>query len=654
MEASFGTSFDRVRVHAGDGVAAASGAQALTRGDDVHFAPGHGPEDRFLLGHELAHVVQQRGGTESVQARREGAGERSFLEAEADAAGLAAAAGRPVGPIRGQAGGGILKFDADEHRDMGDAGSGRRTVRLADDYTLTYGQVTALAGDHFESLAQMRAFAEKTSGPESREEIEYALQWKLGEKGRKFSDEAKVEQERRYYRLAGRNDVHFPNPSTGDAARSTADKAHDVDLVGPSWAPTGQTPRNAIAAYRIRHVIAINEALAAGKQNKPIDRAMAADAFASHFLTDSFSGGHIRTERTSIRAYWNAKVPMFYFNFTGFLAEKIAEQLNIEPEPTLGGDGDSLYWLLNEETLVDGPPLIGGGALDTVKAKIGRKGRLDFGDIVALAVHDYDNEEGVEAVVGGKSVMLKGDDQAGHGDEKALAIRAVGLSVADIDAAYALGKAGATGAAGLIGPDGLFAAERLIPTPASGPGKNVANPAVDWQKADVFDLIADPRFQRAAARFCAAKAGEVQLVADEMGGAKKKALEDAIIKKLGDPAECMVILRQVIEWTPDTGGGVFGGDDNNAAAYQDEAARTPGGMQSLTRTARVKLIGDLMSGLKVWDDEEERIWSLLASAPEADARWCIEQLGWDRVADALEGAEDEQFRARFPRAAFGR
>lgn len=65
MEAAFRTNFSDVRVHVGP-EASSIGAVAFTWGTDIHFAPGqynpHTPHGQFLLGHELAHVVQQRAG----------------------------------------------------------------------------------------------------------------------------------------------------------------------------------------------------------------------------------------------------------------------------------------------------------------------------------------------------------------------------------------------------------------------------------------------------------------------------------------------------------------------------------------------------------------------------------------------------------------
>jgi hypothetical protein len=65
MEAAFGTDFSAVRIHVGP-QAERIGAIAFTTGSDIYFAPGRYQPDtvqgRRLLGHELAHVVQQRAG----------------------------------------------------------------------------------------------------------------------------------------------------------------------------------------------------------------------------------------------------------------------------------------------------------------------------------------------------------------------------------------------------------------------------------------------------------------------------------------------------------------------------------------------------------------------------------------------------------------
>lgn len=97
MERFFGADFSAVRVHVGP-EAPAIGALAFTVGDTIVFAPGQydptSPRGQQVLGHELAHVVQQRAG----RVRNPfGAGlavvQDHALEAEADRLGMRAAFG---------------------------------------------------------------------------------------------------------------------------------------------------------------------------------------------------------------------------------------------------------------------------------------------------------------------------------------------------------------------------------------------------------------------------------------------------------------------------------------------------------------------------------------------------------------------------------
>src|SRR5206468_10287604 len=133
--------------------------------------------------------------------------------------------------------------------------------------------------------------------------------------------------EKRYYKLASNNASHFANPEAGDTAKSTLDKAKathqevevSVDAAGHIASRLKTVPSNAAGYYRMNHLVAIGEAVAAGKAKNSIDSALAANAFGDHYLTDSFSAGHLRTARTSATQYWNAKQPMFFPNFKGFL-----------------------------------------------------------------------------------------------------------------------------------------------------------------------------------------------------------------------------------------------------------------------------------------------------------------------------------------------
>ncbi|WP_299486234.1 DUF4157 domain-containing protein [Acaryochloris sp. IP29b_bin.137] len=98
MERAFNTSFANVKVHEGR-QAKSVGAIAYTQGHNIHFAPGHfnpnTSSGQALLGHELAHVVQQRQGRVKPTGSVNGLplNDNPALEREADELGKKAAQG---------------------------------------------------------------------------------------------------------------------------------------------------------------------------------------------------------------------------------------------------------------------------------------------------------------------------------------------------------------------------------------------------------------------------------------------------------------------------------------------------------------------------------------------------------------------------------
>ncbi len=102
MEAAFGANFSDMRIHVGP-QADRIGAVAFTTGSDIFFAPGRyqpdSPAGLQLLGHELAHVIQQRAGRVRNPLRSGAAVvQDTALEAEADRLGRQAAMMRAVAP----------------------------------------------------------------------------------------------------------------------------------------------------------------------------------------------------------------------------------------------------------------------------------------------------------------------------------------------------------------------------------------------------------------------------------------------------------------------------------------------------------------------------------------------------------------------------
>ncbi|WP_392534030.1 DUF4157 domain-containing protein [Nostoc sp. C117] len=98
METSFGTSLANVRIHEGSQNPKKIGALAYTQGENIHFSPGQyqptTESGQKLLGHEIAHVEQQRAGRVTApQSKGVAINANPQLETEADVLGAKAARG---------------------------------------------------------------------------------------------------------------------------------------------------------------------------------------------------------------------------------------------------------------------------------------------------------------------------------------------------------------------------------------------------------------------------------------------------------------------------------------------------------------------------------------------------------------------------------
>jgi len=330
METHFGYDFGQVRIHA-DAAAARSarqvGARAYTVGDDVVFGAGQldlgSAAGLRLVAHELAHVIQQEAVGGPATARPltiSDPGDAAEREADRAAEMVHRPSSAPM-PYVGQTGHSralIQRFESFEHVQLGDTGglpSGGYIVLEAHSRDLpghasptvgwppewvslwakgtpdqqrairdglTYGEVLALAGDLYASVASTGT----TDIGESVERLNHASLREIWDliplvHGRATTT-AQLQDTTggRYLELAEQNLSHFSN------------------------VPVGQ--RN-IDVWREGHAQAIRLARA-GQANA----AWLANAAADHFLTDAFSGGHLREARaplmTSLPGQAEAKI----------------------------------------------------------------------------------------------------------------------------------------------------------------------------------------------------------------------------------------------------------------------------------------------------------------------------------------------------------
>ena len=160
----------------------------------------------------------------------------------------------------------------------------------------------------------------------------------------------------------------------------------------------------AAANYHDNHRNALIEAARPARPASRSTGALLLEAFSNHYLTDSFSSGHVRTPRQTLAEEWHAKVPMFFTNFKMFMAERIAKYIN----------DHNIRGALTVDTLMfKGEGVFPAGALPTIEKTLAEKAMppITFGDIVSGALHDYDNKFGVDVDVEGKRMKLFGDSQ---------------------------------------------------------------------------------------------------------------------------------------------------------------------------------------------------------------------------------------------------
>lgn len=338
---------------------------------------------------------------------------------------------------------------------------------------------------------------------------------------------------------------------------------------------------------------------------------------------------------------------MFVHNTKGWIAETLAREIAAHS----GKSADLAF---------HGVPALGAfGAFDQVSEKMTAL-QYQFGDLIGVALHELDGNGGVEAESAGRRSRIYGDHHLGDGDEQAWAQEAVAASVADVELAFSFGAAGRlpVTAEDQLMLDGLFAAEALIPTPVADRDLDTDDQRVQWWKyGDALALIEAPKVIEALRAFGRNQAAEIEAVAatfDDKG--VRDAIMASVVDRLKRAPEQAV--RDILLWTPNTGGGVGGhNQDDNASDYVAAARGTkaigsgPTGLASLRFDQRLTLITQLLDGPTAGQHETD-VLDLLTTAPKAMARGLIITLGWRRLADELDDGPGEEFAAAFPESKY--
>jgi hypothetical protein len=543
----------------------------------------------------------------------------------------------------------LSRFESMEHKKMGDLGAEGAAMQLAPGLTVTFGDMTAMSGDYFGSVQELQGLANTPGSdaapfnkPGTVDEVKYVLYVEIQHtmKKEQFDDTVINAAKKRYYSLASQNVSHFSRPELGDELLTQEGRA-------------AKGTKNNAGSYRGNHELAIEAAVAAGTgQCAPLDEAMLYEGFASHFLTDAFSGGHMRTPRASIGDWWNPKLPMFWHNLKLWLAENIAHHLN---ENTSAGYVVTVNYFWKK-------------AIETLEKVMAEKGipDLTFGDALGGALHDLDNLEGVQAQVGDQIVTLVGDGQVLDDKDRELvrgqetmklAAASVKVSIKDVRDANDAAMSGMTDPEtvkeSLKTPDGLYRAEQLWPQAL--PDTQVPNPTLPWLVDSVDKLFANERIQAALTLFAHQKAdtlgGEVDLD-PPLKLEKQAALKWTLEKLKQDQAAVMAVFQQIVDYTPGLATasgpegegeltGLFGDtSDDNARDYY-ATAKAKGALPTLSVAQRVRLIRLGLDGPTL-DEDEEMIVGLL-STNDAHIVPVLDQVGWRNVWKDVDGEECRQF-----------
>ncbi|HET7506238.1 MAG TPA: hypothetical protein VFK02_34700, partial [Kofleriaceae bacterium] len=239
------------------------------------------------------------------------------------------------------------------------------------------------------------------------------------------------------------------------------------------------------------------------------------------------------------------------------------------------------------------------------------------------------------------------------GDTKDVVVRAVQASVGDVEAAYEAGKAGQDYDTlyAKIAPRGMFRSEEMMPIVKPDAELAAADRSVKWDYPDAGSLIADAKFRDGLKIFLAGKKAELASVGKTLDAAyKREAFEHAVVDHM-QGEEGINMIWQILQWTPNTGGGIGGhNQDDNALAYFNKAKATGGGLASLMWSARANLIQNLVDGYTS-GKEEDAIFELLTTcASDADVRKVINYVTWDRLEDEV----GDRFSKRYPKAQYGK
>jgi hypothetical protein len=431
METRFGQDFSQVRIHndvQANEAASSLNAQAFTRGRDVYFGNGRyqpgTKQGQQLLSHELTHVLQQRKASlsPSIIRRWESkehklAGNRALIEfpyrgkintnmtalrrtprkdraspysnivadLHIDAQVLAVASKGGWVRILVESGkatdknGRIIKAEGltgyvSYELITKETSAFSEGLKIGPGLSLSYGDFVAMGGDHFKEFTEISEEAAATGGPERLKKLRDLIDSEKKASGKykapEYESETTINEEyaERYKELALENIPHF--------------------LLGGTAMKTWQAKHGRAAEY----------AWSAGlfADSKSLELALAMNGFADHFLTDSFSAGHIRVPRKETIAFYQKFADEVFEHLINYLSTRLGRRIyellerDYRRVRTFGNDEDRRRAINTVREQID-EQIAAAGGLEKIRNDFG----LYLAGLFAKILHDLENEAGL-------------------------------------------------------------------------------------------------------------------------------------------------------------------------------------------------------------------------------------------------------------------
>jgi hypothetical protein len=399
--------------------------------------------------------------------------------------------------------------------------------------SLTYGDLVSMGGDHFKDFAQLSDEAKTAAGRARLQKLRDAID-NSATKSINFEEATTVSKEyaERFVNLALENIPHF---SLGGTALATWAKIHSQTIL---------------------------DALEAGEKGDSagLSKAYARNAFGDHFLTDSFSSGHVRVPREQIILYYKKLARDVFQHILDYLSQRLGHRIfelleeDYRRVRWFGDEGDRRRAVRTVREQIDATITKAGGA-----AKVQELFGLYVAGAFSKILHDEDNDKGLDVVSkrhpeGWRAMGDSSLNVPANAKNLAYMTEAVQASKQDLLNAFNIGidvlrRHGKTppktaidaALADLTKKVGLpFAAAEFVPTPAPG-----VKPLAPWEWGKL-DAAMKAKLVAIIARYLTAQAQadllkefkpveEVEVDGPNVDARPRDAARDILNELLADP-----------------------------------------------------------------------------------------------------------------------